>query len=323
MRVGRNDPCPCGSGKKYKNCCMLKERAEQSSAVVAQRDHEELLDQLLVFSQGPSFHLDLASAFNLFWNGDYGNPAQAHLSQPDLLRFFEWYIWDYVTWKSQKRVLELLLEDVRLKPSKREMLTGWLDARASAYVVVDVAPGRSIALQDLLGEGEQRVQDELISTVARTNDLVVGRLLKVAGALRLSFAPTLLPPAMGAGLVAFIKRAWQGYREAHYGAEFADFIGSSAYLFNHYLLQNQPEKPLAPPYYDISKAVEALEKARQQASQSALDELLQGEEEAEDELEIPGTQTIAGGRLLIPSEPAFPKPGEGERTAAGGKILLP
>lgn len=20
-RVGRNDPCPCGSGKKYKNCC--------------------------------------------------------------------------------------------------------------------------------------------------------------------------------------------------------------------------------------------------------------------------------------------------------------
>lgn len=23
-RVGRNDPCPCGSGKKYKKCCMNK-----------------------------------------------------------------------------------------------------------------------------------------------------------------------------------------------------------------------------------------------------------------------------------------------------------
>ncbi len=22
--VGRNDPCPCGSGKKYKKCCALK-----------------------------------------------------------------------------------------------------------------------------------------------------------------------------------------------------------------------------------------------------------------------------------------------------------
>ncbi|MBW2093119.1 MAG: SEC-C domain-containing protein, partial [Deltaproteobacteria bacterium] len=20
--MGRNDPCPCGSGKKYKKCCM-------------------------------------------------------------------------------------------------------------------------------------------------------------------------------------------------------------------------------------------------------------------------------------------------------------
>jgi hypothetical protein len=25
QRVGRNDPCPCGSGKKFKNCCMKKQ----------------------------------------------------------------------------------------------------------------------------------------------------------------------------------------------------------------------------------------------------------------------------------------------------------
>jgi len=30
-RVGRNDPCPCGSGKKYKHCCMRKEQ-EQAPA---------------------------------------------------------------------------------------------------------------------------------------------------------------------------------------------------------------------------------------------------------------------------------------------------
>ena len=28
QKVGRNDPCPCGSGKKYKNCCMLKEQQQ-------------------------------------------------------------------------------------------------------------------------------------------------------------------------------------------------------------------------------------------------------------------------------------------------------
>jgi hypothetical protein len=27
MKVGRNDPCPCGSGKKYKKCCLAKDEA--------------------------------------------------------------------------------------------------------------------------------------------------------------------------------------------------------------------------------------------------------------------------------------------------------
>lgn len=25
MKPGRNDPCPCGSGKKYKKCCQDKD----------------------------------------------------------------------------------------------------------------------------------------------------------------------------------------------------------------------------------------------------------------------------------------------------------
>ena len=29
QKVGRNDPCPCGSGKKYKKCCGLKEVADK------------------------------------------------------------------------------------------------------------------------------------------------------------------------------------------------------------------------------------------------------------------------------------------------------
>ena len=32
-KVGRNDPCPCGSGKKYKHCCMKK---DQEAARLAQ-----------------------------------------------------------------------------------------------------------------------------------------------------------------------------------------------------------------------------------------------------------------------------------------------
>jgi len=40
-KIGRNDPCPCGSGKKYKKCCMASDegaaRAARPAAVVARR----------------------------------------------------------------------------------------------------------------------------------------------------------------------------------------------------------------------------------------------------------------------------------------------
>lgn len=32
MKIGRNDPCPCGSGKKYKKCCLAKDEAAARSA---------------------------------------------------------------------------------------------------------------------------------------------------------------------------------------------------------------------------------------------------------------------------------------------------
>ena len=28
-KPGRNDPCPCGSGKKYKKCCLPKDNAQK------------------------------------------------------------------------------------------------------------------------------------------------------------------------------------------------------------------------------------------------------------------------------------------------------
>lgn len=43
MNVGRNDPCPCGSGKKYKKCCYLKQepiRAEEVPPEVIKKFQE-------------------------------------------------------------------------------------------------------------------------------------------------------------------------------------------------------------------------------------------------------------------------------------------
>ena len=40
--VGRNDPCPCGSGKKYKKCCIGKEPVARDSAPLPPTTWNEL-----------------------------------------------------------------------------------------------------------------------------------------------------------------------------------------------------------------------------------------------------------------------------------------
>ena len=52
-KIGRNDPCSCGSGKKYKKCCLDKDSPDLESQIVAYeksilrrypKEHQELFD---------------------------------------------------------------------------------------------------------------------------------------------------------------------------------------------------------------------------------------------------------------------------------------
>ena len=41
LKTGRNDPCPCGSGRKYKRCCLAKDKesVRQAGAAASTRDY--------------------------------------------------------------------------------------------------------------------------------------------------------------------------------------------------------------------------------------------------------------------------------------------
>lgn len=44
MKIGRNESCPCGSGKKYKKCCLDKSD-EQRLAEAVLRSSENLKNE--------------------------------------------------------------------------------------------------------------------------------------------------------------------------------------------------------------------------------------------------------------------------------------
>jgi sigma54-dependent transcription regulator len=43
-KPGRNDPCPCGSGNKYKKCCLAKDEAASLAQLGSAKTRDELIE---------------------------------------------------------------------------------------------------------------------------------------------------------------------------------------------------------------------------------------------------------------------------------------
>jgi precorrin-6B methylase 2 len=46
-KTGRNDPCPCGSGKKYKKCCALKESAAEETIETTPMSYHQVCESYI------------------------------------------------------------------------------------------------------------------------------------------------------------------------------------------------------------------------------------------------------------------------------------
>ena len=50
-RIGRNDPCPCESGKKYKRCCLAKDQQAKSKE---RREKREAWESVIKNENNPN-----------------------------------------------------------------------------------------------------------------------------------------------------------------------------------------------------------------------------------------------------------------------------
>jgi tetratricopeptide (TPR) repeat protein len=57
---GRNNPCPCGSGKKYKRCCLEKDAAREREALAASVKQPDLLSP---WARSPEVLAEMREAF--------------------------------------------------------------------------------------------------------------------------------------------------------------------------------------------------------------------------------------------------------------------
>jgi len=206
--VGRNDPCPCGSGKKYKRCHLLVEEA--APAPVGQRARarhqidERVVSEMLRF--GRRYFPDWNPVVEYEELG--GNAEHLQLFAP-------WAV--YHCDLEGRPLFERYLESRggHLPEAEREWLAAQRHTWLSVWEVTDVAPGESVSVRDLLTGEERLVHEVSGSRTLAKRDAMLGRVVDADGvSVFCGVHPQPLPPREAADLVRALRRE-MGVRSRH------------------------------------------------------------------------------------------------------------
>src|SRR5512139_2815666 len=152
-KVGRNDPCPCGSGKKYKKCCL-----EKSFTQIGKEEsiRQSLVQELLRHFAQRFYNERYKDALAIYW--DDSNPAE-FLKEDALehaeVNFWEWVIHDWIDEGSGKSLIDSYIEGWKaLSLDERRILTMMKNSTLSLYEVQEVIPEKGLLLKDLIRGGQ-------------------------------------------------------------------------------------------------------------------------------------------------------------------------
>ena len=204
QKLGRNDPCPCGSGKKYKQCCGKPEAPTTPSA----DSHEGAVERAVAwlaqhhrkaFAAALEEEID-GAAFGWFDDDDDDAVREAMAGIDDALwqqlqlNLTEWLLAEgEIKVKGEtQRVADLLLgsSGPLLSVGQRAWLAQLAQRPLRLYDVTDVVPGFGVTLCDALDAAQAPivVTEREGSRSMRPGMQIGARVMVVAGGHQLSGA---------------------------------------------------------------------------------------------------------------------------------------
>jgi tetratricopeptide (TPR) repeat protein len=214
IRPGRNDPCWCGSGKKYKKCHLASD--EQSDPSEAEESHSNpLVGKVLgdILDCAGDWHnlADIAAAHRLYFDRE---PTDSHAEDLAEGSFIEWYVMDFRSPSTGRTLVQEYLRrrGPRLPERERALVESWRDLRFGFWEVQRVEEGEGLELKNVL-EGDtlfvhdvagSKSQAQWDCHIARINQFegewqFVGNAISVPRPLREQFTDLLEGGARAAG----------------------------------------------------------------------------------------------------------------------------
>jgi hypothetical protein len=193
MKLGRNDPCYCGSGKKYKHCCLNAGAAPvPATADLTWRRLRALLDgyptDMLRFVAEAYGPLAVHEAWGAFTGDDH---LEYDPDTPLLQLFMPWFFHSWTPDPLTTEVVNKSLHDVRpteaylaakgrrLDPLLRRYLESLLRAPFTFFEVLTCDPGAGMILCDVMTREEHAVTERNASQGMHRGDLLFGQLASV------------------------------------------------------------------------------------------------------------------------------------------------
>ena len=256
-KTGRNDPCLCGSGKKYKHCCLKVEPAPDDGPWRRQRDaSDQLTGEMLRFAKR-EFPEDIHEAWADFNQDAFPAPLEKDAAERQIFSPYFLFEWDPdrpLQRRGSKPRVGVVARSYLLKAGDR--LTEWerliLDQATtqpvSFYEVLRTDPGERIVLRDILIGGETEVIERSASQILQPGDLAYAQIWNLPGVATLGrLAPVRIAPGRKVEIVGL--RATLRKKIAKQGRELAaaDLIRYAEEIRRTYL--NVRDAMRAPPRF--------------------------------------------------------------------------
>jgi hypothetical protein len=235
---GRNDPCYCGSGKKYKHCHEPADRAAQAEAHAWDVARQKLTRDVIGFAREPRFAQSFADGLKLFWNGHYTAETADGMSEDESLRFFDWFAFDYAP-ADRPRLLDVFFAEKgdQLGEFESKQLAYWRQARPGSAFRVESVEGSKITLRDLFDDSLAVVTSEAGAKAAVTGEILLARFVRVKDDLRFSGTIVRLPESSVGELRGTLQKAFEEFRAETPEATWSDFLRTRGYLTGHFAMK--------------------------------------------------------------------------------------
>ncbi|NJN65681.1 MAG: SEC-C domain-containing protein [Chloroflexaceae bacterium] len=205
QKIGRNDPCWCGSGKKYKDCHYAPDQAQRAEQLRLSEAEDTLIPK--IFDAAHQVPAAFPAAMEQFWKGKYGPEQMGELDDLENRgsdRFLTWFAFDYGLPSEEREGEGEKERNGETEPSaagrmtlverlsqaaeqgtfevdayEARLLRAWVGVRMRPYVVECLYKGKGLLVRDLLDHQPYEVKDYGAPKRLKEGEVLVGHLIPV------------------------------------------------------------------------------------------------------------------------------------------------